>query len=116
MSSSFSFYLLAFQNYSVELDWSGLTQEDYSLHPTASSMEQELNQLVQAILIASDPTSGNLHQQALEYLTSVQQNSQNTWRLALSLFVDCSPDGSRKYLPQVRFFALRVLDEFFDNR
>ncbi|THH18865.1 hypothetical protein EUX98_g8885 [Antrodiella citrinella] len=79
-------------------------------------MDSELNQLVQAILIASDPTSGNLHQQALEYLATVQQNSPNTWRLALSLFVECNPDGSRKYPPQARFFALRVLDEFFDNR
>ena len=79
-------------------------------------MEQELNQLVQAILIASDPTSGTLHQQALEYLATVQQNAQNTWQLALSLFVDRSPDGSRKYPPQARFFALRVLDEFFENR
>lgn len=79
-------------------------------------MEQELNQLVQAILIAADPTSGSLHQQALEYLATVQQNSQNTWRSALSLFVERGPDGSRKYPPQARFFALRVLDEFLDNR
>ncbi|TCD61869.1 pre-tRNA nuclear export protein [Steccherinum ochraceum] len=79
-------------------------------------MDQDLNQLVQAILIAADPTSGNLHQQALEYLASIQQNATNTWRLALSLFVDQGPDGSRKYPPQARFFALRVLDEFFDNR
>ncbi|KAH8092595.1 ARM repeat-containing protein [Cristinia sonorae] len=79
-------------------------------------MDQDLSQLVQAILIASDPSAGNLHQQALEYLATVQQNSINTWRLALSLFVELGPDGARKYPPQARFFALRVLDEFFDNR
>ncbi|KAJ7274411.1 armadillo-type protein [Mycena haematopus] len=79
-------------------------------------MEQELDQVVQAINIASDPAQSALHQQALNYLGTIQQNAQNTWRLALPLFVDITTDGVRKYPPQVRFFALRVLDEFFDNR
>ncbi|KAJ6513272.1 armadillo-type protein [Mycena sanguinolenta] len=79
-------------------------------------MEQELDQVVQAINIASDPAQAALHQQALNYLATIQQNAENTWRLALPLFVDTTADGVRKYPPQVRFFALRVLDEFFDNR
>ncbi|KDQ59267.1 hypothetical protein JAAARDRAFT_127823 [Jaapia argillacea MUCL 33604] len=79
-------------------------------------MDHELNQIVQAILIASDHTQASLHQQALEYLSTVQQNASNTWRQALALFVDGTPDGTRKYPPQVRFFALRVLDDFLDNR
>ncbi|KAJ7104182.1 armadillo-type protein [Mycena belliarum] len=79
-------------------------------------MEQELEQVIQAINIASDPTQAALHQQALDYLGNIQQNAENTWRLALPLFVDATADGIRKYPPQVRFFALRVLDEFFDNR
>ncbi|KAJ7475824.1 armadillo-type protein [Mycena latifolia] len=79
-------------------------------------MEQELDQVVQAINIASDPTQAALHQQALNYLGNIQQNAENTWRLALPLFVDTAADGVRKYPPQVRFFALRVLDDFFDNR
>jgi exportin-T len=79
-------------------------------------MEQELGQVVQAINIASDPAQAALHQQALNYLGTIQQNAENTWRLALPLFVDTTADGVRKYPPQVRFFALRVLDEFFDNR
>ncbi|KAI0359842.1 ARM repeat-containing protein [Trametes cingulata] len=78
-------------------------------------MEQDLNQFVQAILIASDPTQSSLHQQALEYLSAVQQNS-SAWRLALAVFVEPGPSGGRKHPPQVRFFALRVLDEFLDNR
>ncbi|KAJ6619725.1 armadillo-type protein [Mycena sp. CBHHK59/15] len=79
-------------------------------------MQQELDQVVQAITIASDPAQSALHQQALNYLGTIQQNAENTWRLALPLFVDTTTDGVRKYPPQVRFFALRVLDEFFDNR
>ncbi|KAJ7650297.1 armadillo-type protein [Roridomyces roridus] len=79
-------------------------------------MEQDQDQVVQAINIASDPTQAALHQEALNYLATIQQNAENTWRLALPLFVDATPDGARKYPPQVRFFALRVLDEFFDNR
>ncbi|KAK7033114.1 Exportin-T [Favolaschia claudopus] len=79
-------------------------------------MEQELEQVVQAINIASDPAQAALHQQALNFISTIQENAENTWRLALPLFVDTSADGVRKYPPQVRFFALRVLDEFFDNR
>jgi len=79
-------------------------------------MEQEINQLVQAIAIASDPTQAALHQQALTYITSVQQNASTTWSLALNLFVDRTPAGTPKYNTQTRFFALRLLDEFFDNR
>ncbi|TBU33297.1 ARM repeat-containing protein [Dichomitus squalens] len=78
-------------------------------------MEQELNQFVQAILIASDPLQSSLHQQALEYLSAIQQNP-STWRLALAVFVEEGPNGGRKHAPQVRFFALRVLDDFLDNR
>ena len=73
-------------------------------------------ELVQAILIASDPSQGSLHQQALEYLSNVQQNASDTWPLALALFMDVTDNGVRKHPPQARFFGLRVLDEFFDNR
>lgn len=80
-------------------------------------MDPELDQITQAILIASDPSQTSLHAQALEYLSSVQQNAQMTWRWALALFVEPRAEGTeRKYPPQVRFFALRVLDEFLDNR
>ena len=79
-------------------------------------MEQELEQVVQAIAIASDPTQLALHQQALQFLSTVQQNAENTWRLALAIFVETNPNGSRKHPAQARFFALRVLDEFLDNR
>ena len=78
-------------------------------------MEIEMEQFVQAILIASDPGQNPLHQQALEYLVTIQQNP-NTWRLALQVFVEPDPNGGRKHPPQVRFFALRVLEDFFDNR
>jgi len=79
-------------------------------------MEHEIDQVVQAILIASDPSQVALHQQVLAYLSNVQQNASTTWRLALPIFVDQTSEGSRKYPSQARFFALRVLDEFFDNR
>lgn len=79
-------------------------------------MEREIDQVVQAIAIASDPAQLSLHQQALAYVATIQQNANDTWRLALPIFVDQNGEGSRKYPPQARFFALRVLDEFFDNR
>lgn len=80
-------------------------------------MDPELDQITQAILIALDPNQTSLHAQALEYLSSIQQNAQMTWRWALALFVEPGPEGSgRKYPSQVRFFALRVLEDFMDNR
>jgi len=80
-------------------------------------MDPELDQITQAILIASDPSQTSLHAQALDYLSSIQQNAQMTWRWALALFVEPSTEGSdRKYPPQARFFALRVLEDFLDNR
>jgi exportin-T len=80
-------------------------------------MDPELDQITQAILIASDPSQTSLHAQALEYLSSIQQNAQMTWRWALGLFVEPGAEASeRKYPPPVRFFALRILEDFLDNR
>ena len=79
-------------------------------------MEQQADQVVRAIIIASDPNQGSLHQQALDYLSSIQQNAGETWGLALNLFVDATPTGERKHPTQVRFFALRVLDDFLESR
>ena len=79
-------------------------------------MDQEIEKVVQAISIASDPSQSSLHQDAIAYLNTIQQNASESWRIALPLFVDTNADGSRKYNPQTRFFALRVLDEYLDNR
>jgi hypothetical protein len=79
-------------------------------------MDGQLAQVVQAIAIASDPSQGPLHQQALDFLKSIQDNAPTSWRLALAIYVEAGPDGARKHHPQARFWALRVLDEFFDNR
>jgi hypothetical protein len=79
-------------------------------------MEAQVAQVVQAIAIASDPARGPLHQQALDFLKNVQDNAATAWRLALAIFVETASDGVRKHPLQARFWALRVLDEFFDNR
>jgi len=79
-------------------------------------MDQEVDKIVQAITIASDPRQSALHQEAIAYLNTIQQNAGETWRLALALFMDTTPEGTRKYPAQARFFALRVLDEYLDNR
>lgn len=79
-------------------------------------MEQETAKMAQAIAIASDPSQVPLQQEALAYLGTIQQNSSETWRLALALFTDVNTEGARKYPPQARFFALRVLDDFLGNR
>ena len=72
-------------------------------------------QLAQAILIAGDPGSDRaLQQQAIEFLNRL--NSEEAWPLALSIFVDAQPDGTRTHSPQVRLFALRILSTFLGNR
>jgi exportin-T len=79
-------------------------------------MEQDIEKIVQAITIASDPRQSALHAQALEFLSSIQQNPDNAWRIGLSLFVDVGADNTRKYPPQVRFYALRILDDFLETK
>lgn len=79
-------------------------------------MDEEIARVVQAVYIAADPSQDRaLHTQALHYLSAIQQNPE-TWRLALSLFIEVAPDGSRKHSPQVRLWALRVLEDFLDDR
>ena len=82
----------------------------------SSTMEEEIDRVVQAITIASDPSQISLHQQAMVYLNSIEQNASESWRLALPLFLNTTSGGARKYSDQVRFFALRVLNEYLDNR
>lgn len=79
-------------------------------------MDQEIEKLVQAIAIASDPSQVSLHQDALAYLSTIQQNANESWRMVLVLFTQTSADGTRQFPSQARFFALRVLEEFLDNR
>lgn len=79
-------------------------------------MEEEVNQVVQAIQVAADPAQTALHPQALNFLSTVQSNAKDTWRLGLALFVDANVDGSRKHSQQARFFGLRILDDFLDSR
>jgi exportin-T len=79
-------------------------------------MEQQIEQVVRAISIAFDQTQIPLHQEALAYLSTIQTNASEAWRIALTIFVDQNSDGSRKYPSQARFFSLRVLEEFLDNR
>lgn len=79
-------------------------------------MKQETEQFVRAIVIAADPSQGALHKQAIEYLQTIQANVKETWQLALNVFVAQGPDGTRRHPVEARFFALKVLDEFLDNK
>lgn len=79
-------------------------------------MDQQLvDQIAQAILVASDPTQIQLHQQALEYVQTTLKDSPESWRIALALLLDTNADGTRKHHPQVRFYALRALDDFLES-
>lgn len=76
-----------------------------------------MTRVVQAVYIAADPSQDRaLHAQALEYLSTVQRNALETWRLAMTLFVEAGAEGTRKHPPQVRLWALRVLEDFLDDR
>jgi len=75
-----------------------------------------IQQIAQAVAIASDPAQSALHHHALQFIADIQQNASETWRLALPIFVDRDEQGVKRHTPQARLFALRVLDEFLDNR
>lgn len=76
-----------------------------------------MDQLLSAISIVSNPAlNRELQPQAIQFLNSVRQNPSESWQLALKLFIDTKPDGSRANDPQVRLFALQILDDFFDGQ
>lgn len=76
-----------------------------------------MDQLLSAIAIVSDPTQNReLQAQAIEYLNTVRNSPAQSWQLALSLFVDTKPDGSRSHDPQIRAFALQILDDLLNTR
>ncbi|KAM6504507.1 Armadillo-type fold [Amanita muscaria] len=79
-------------------------------------MEHEIEQLIQAIAIASDPSRTSLHPQALGYIRTIQENINDAWRIALHIFLEDVSDGAKKYPAQARFFALGLLDDFFESR
>jgi hypothetical protein len=84
-------------------------------------MDAEIARLVQAIAVAINPTQQDkaLQAQALTYIHQLQQSAQNqeVWSMALRLFTDRNPGSlMRKYDSQTRLFALRILEDFLDNK
>ena len=79
-------------------------------------MEQQLDQLVQAINIASDARQANLHQDALRFISTFENDHVNGWRAGLTLFTMSDGNGTRKHSPQVRFFGLRLLESFLEAK
>ncbi len=79
-------------------------------------MDHQVEQLVQATIIASDARQANLHQEALQFISTVQADRLNAWKLGLAVFTTANTDGTRKYPPQARFFGLRLLESFLDDR
>ena len=78
--------------------------------------EEKVNQIAQAIMVASDAAQAPLHQQALAYLQDTLKDTSESWRVGLALFVDTNADGSRKHPLQVRFYGLRILEDYLDSR
>lgn len=75
-----------------------------------------MDQLLSAIAIVSDPTqSRDLQAQAIEYLNTVRTTPQQSWQLALNLFADVKPDGSHTHDPQIRQFALQIIDDLLNT-
>lgn len=73
------------------------------------------SQIVSAIHIAADLTQDRaLQSQAVEFLNAVRANAKESCAVALTLFLDQNPDGSRKHNHHVRVFALQLLDDFLD--
>lgn len=70
-------------------------------------------QILSAIRIAADPSQDRaLQAQAVEFLNIVRGNARESCGVALTLFLEQNPDGSRKHDIHVRGFALQLLDDF----
>ena len=76
----------------------------------------DINRIAQAILVASDPSQASLHQEALNFVQTTLSTVSEPWKVGITLFTDLNPDGTRKYQPQVRFYGLRILEDFLDSR
>ncbi|KAG8906804.1 pre-tRNA nuclear export protein [Tulasnella sp. 403] len=73
-------------------------------------------QIISAIQIAADPSQDrSLQAQAVDFLNVVRTNARESCGVALTLFLEQNPDGSRKNSPHVRVFALQMLDDFLDG-
>lgn len=76
-----------------------------------------MDQLLSAIAIVSDPTQNrDLQAQAIGYLNTIRTSPEHYWQLALNLFVDTKPGGSRTHDPQIRAFSLQIIDDLLGNR
>jgi exportin-T len=73
-------------------------------------------QIVAAISIAGNPAGhpAETHAQAVEFLTKVRRECDQSWRPALALFVATTEPGGHTWDDTVRLFALTVLDDFLD--
>jgi len=73
-------------------------------------------QIVAAISIAGNPAAhtAETHVQAVEFLTKVRRECDQSWRPALALFVATTGPGRHTWDVTVRLFALTVLDDFLD--
>jgi hypothetical protein len=76
-----------------------------------------MDQLLSAIAIVSDPTQNrDLQAQAIDYLDTIRTSPEHSWQLALNLFVDTKSDVLRTHDPQIRAFALQIIDDLLNNR
>ncbi|KDQ14828.1 hypothetical protein BOTBODRAFT_32183 [Botryobasidium botryosum FD-172 SS1] len=74
-------------------------------------------QILSAISIASDPRQEyTLQGQAIEFLQSVRERAPETWQVALRLFLETDSNGGRLHSPQVRVFALQVIDDLLEKQ
>ena len=78
-----------------------------------------MDQLLSAIAIVSDPTQNrDLQAQAIDYLNTIRTTPEQSWQLALQLFVATNPGDSTQHAhdPQIRAFALQIIDDLFNDR
>lgn len=78
-----------------------------------------MDQLLSAIAIVSDPTQNrDLQAQAIDYLNTIRTTPEQSWQLALQLFVATNPSDSTQHAhdPQIRAFALQIIDDLFNDR
>ncbi|PVG04220.1 ARM repeat-containing protein [Serendipita vermifera] len=80
-------------------------------------MSSPEEQILQAIAVANDHNrtqDRSVYEQAIHFLNQVRLKADQTWRVALSLFLATNEQGTRRYETEVRLYALTVINSFLE--
>jgi exportin-T len=82
-------------------------------------MSSPEEQILQAIAVANDyehSADRAVYEQAINFLNEVRVKADQTWRVALTMFLATNEQGTRKYELEVRLYALSIITAYLDMK